>query len=81
MGALEYDLLHPGPTARRRLADRRTFRHLMIGLTMSLTTVLLLVCGLMALGAAVLVLSAVILSGRAGHFEESEDWWPEGEEE
>jgi hypothetical protein len=53
----------------------------MIGLTMSLTTVILLVCGLMAFGAAVLVLSAVILSGRARRFEESDPWWPDGEEE
>ena len=48
---------------------------------MSLTLVLLITCGLMAFLAAVLVLSAVMVGGRARPFEEDGDWWLDNEEE
>ena len=42
---------------------------------MTLLTILLAGCALIALVAAVLVLSAVIVAGRARRFEEDHAWW------
>jgi hypothetical protein len=47
---------------------------------MSLLMVGLLVCGVMAFLAAVLIVSAVVAGGRARRFEEPEQW-PADEEE